>query len=489
MHPGGYRRLANQALLRDTVVAAYLAHTIKSADVRFRYNVSVHRREEGCADATDQVKVAFRWIKGCSMVNLVEAGRTVGAQYLTSLRHRDYCHLWFAGASAGAAHWALIVARGWLVFDLSDSSALVGVVTFAAMIPRFLVSPFAGLLADRMDRRTLLAWVFGINLVHNLVLASLTMFGAIDVWHLVALSLINGSARATQMPASGSLLPNLVPREHLPNAIALNQASVHGSRLVGPMLIAPLLAIVGPAGAFSLCTAFYGLGLMQVLRIRTASTGVVHSEEGVLENMLAGLYYLYHHSLLLPLILVVVAHCALTMSYESLLPVLSSDKLGAEGVGFSYIMMAVGAGALLGLMGLAGMQSARARGRVLLLSGILSGIAPVALAASPNLPLALLAAVGIGASQATFMASFATIVQSIVPDAIRGRVTGINNLHIGGLMAIFNLVNGFLADLFGAPILLIVPGLAFVAFISMSLLNPTLRGLYTSGISFPALAP
>jgi MFS family permease len=423
------------------------------------------------------------------MVNLVEAGRAAGAQYLTSLRYRDYRYLWSANVFAGAAHWALIVSRGWLVFDLSDSSALVGVVTFAAMIPRFLVSPFAGLLADRMDRRTLLAWVFGVNLVHNLVLASLTMLGAIHVWPLVALSLVNGSARATQMPASGSLLPNLVPREHLPNAIALNQATVHGSRLVGPMLIAPLLAMVGPAGAFSLCTVFYGLGLIQVLLIRTASTGVVRSDEGVLENMLVGLYYVYHHSLLLPLILLVVGHCALTMSYESILPVLSSDKLGADGVGFSYIMMAVGAGALLGLIALAGMKSERARGRALLLSGILSGFATVALAASPNLPLALLAAAGIGASQASFMAFFATIVQSIVPDAIRGRVTGINNLHIGGLMAIFNLVNGSLADLFGAPILLVVPGLAFVALISMSLLNPTLRGLYTSGISSPTAVP
>ena len=420
------------------------------------------------------------------MANMVEAGRAIGTRYLTSLRHLDYRHLWLANVSAGAAYWALIVARGWLVFDLSDSSALVGVVTFAAMIPRFIVSPFAGLLADRLDRRTLLAWVFGVNIALSLALAVLVMAGAVHVWHLVALSLISGSARATQMPASGSLLPNLVPREHLPNAIALNQATVHGSRLLGPMLIAPFLATTGPAGAFYLCAAFYSLGLIQVLRIRTASTGVVRPEEGVLENMLAGLYYVYHHSLLLPLIVLVVGHCALTMSYESLLPVLSSEKLEAEGVGFSYMMMAVGAGALLGLIGLAGMRSTRTRGLALLVSGVFSGIAPVALAVAPNLPLALLAAVAIGASQASFMALFATIVQSIVPDAIRGRVAGINNLHIGGLMAIFNLVNGSLADVFGAPILLALPGLAFVVFISMSLLNPTLRGIYTSGISSPA---
>jgi MFS family permease len=237
------------------------------------------------------------------------------------------------------------------------------------------------------------------------------------------------------MPASGSLLPNLVPRHHLLNAIALNSATMHGTRLLGPLLTAPLLVTVGAEGAFVLCTVFYCLGMVQVLLIRTRSTGIVQSEKGVLENLLAGLHYVYHHHLLLPLIMLIVAHCSLTMSFESLLPVLAKEKLGAEGAGFSYMMMAVGAGALIAVMGLTRVQSDRVRGRLLLVAGIVSGVAPVALALSPNLPLALLASAGMGASQGSFMTLFTTVVQSIVPDEIRGRVTSINNLHIGGLMA------------------------------------------------------
>ena len=415
------------------------------------------------------------------MFKSLEDGRPAKTQFFTSLQHLDYRRLWFGNVSAGSAHWALIVARGWLVFEITDSSTLVGVVTFAAMIPGFLISPFAGLLADRVDRRRLLAWTFGLDAAHNLLLATLTIVGIVQVWHLVALSLVNGSARAAQMPASGALLPNLVPRHHLLNAIALNSATLHGTRLLGPLLIAPLLATVGVDGAFVLCTALYCLGLIQVSLIRTQSMGLVESEKGVLENLLAGLHYVYHHPLLLPLMLLIVAHCALTMSFESLLPVLAKEKLGAEGVGFSYMMMAVGAGALVGVMGLTRVQDEGVRGRLLLSAGIVSGVAPIALAVSPNLPLALLASAVMGASQGSFMTLFTTIVQSIVPDAIRGRVTSISNLHIGGFMASINLVNGSLADVVGAPTILVVTGMAFLMVIPLSLSSLQVRRLYTIG--------
>jgi MFS family permease len=415
------------------------------------------------------------------LFNPAENGRTTKTQFLTSLQHRDYRWLWFANISAGSAHWALIVARGWLVYDLTDSSTLVGIVTFAAMIPNFLISPFAGLLADRVDRRRLLAWTFGLNAAHNLLLAALTIAGLIEVWHLVVLSLINGSARAAQMPASGSLLPNLVPQHHLLNAIALSSATVHGTRLLGPLMIAPLLMPVGPGGAFVLCTVLYCLGLVQVSLIRMPSTGIVESEKGVLKNLLAGLSYVYHHDLLLPLMVLMVAHCALTMSFESLLPSLASEKFGAEGAGFSYMMMAVGAGALVGVMSLTKVQSNNVRGRLLLVAGIISGVAPIALAISPNLLLALLAAAAMGASQGTYMTLFTTIVQSIVPDGIRGRVTSISNLYIGGFMAGTNLLNGYLADIVDASTILIVTGVAFLTVIPLSFASPQVKQIYSVG--------
>ena len=383
---------------------------------------------------------------------------------------------------AGSAHWALIVARGWLVFDLTGSSGLVGVVTFAAMIPRFLISPFAGLLADRVDRRILLAWAFGINIVQNLVLAILTVLGLIEVWHLVVLSFVNGSARAFQMPASGSLLPNLIPREYLLNAIALNSATLHGTRLFGPLMTGPLLAIsstaFGPGLAFLLCTALYILGLVVVASIRTVSRGSIQVDKGVIDNLLAGLKYVYRDNLLKPLIIIVAVHCALTMSFESLLPVFAREQLGAEGSGFGYMMMAVGAGAIMGVACLTVVRSGHIRGRLLFISGIVSGLAPALLAMCSSMTMALFAAMLMGLSQGCFMTLFTTIVQSVVPDSIRGRVTSVTNLHIGGIMAAFNLVNGSLADISGSPIILICTGLAFTILMPITLANKSLRAQY-----------
>ncbi len=405
----------------------------------------------------------------------------MGERFLMALQHRDYRRLWVANVCVGAAHWALIVARAWLVLVLSDSATLVGLVTFSAMIPRMFIAPFAGLLADQMDRRHLLAWAFGLNLAHNLLLAALAISGLIQVWHLVVLALFEGMIRGVQMPAGSALLPNLVPRENLLNAIVLNSGTQHGGRLLGPLLIVPLMATVGVAWAFLGCTMFYALGFVQVLRIRTPSRGTVRSGEGFLGNLMAGLVYVYHHPLLLSLLVLAVVHCSLTMAFESLLPLLARDKLDMGGEGFAYMMMAIGSGALVGVLFLATIQSELARGRLLLVLGVSSGLTPLALALSPNLYLALLAAVGMGASQSGFMVLFHGTVQSIVPDSIRGRISALNNLHISGAMACFNLANGALADVHPTPWILGVMGSAFVVVVALSFLREPLRTLYSGG--------
>jgi MFS family permease len=176
------------------------------------------------------------------------------------------------------------------------------------------------------------------------------------------------------------------------------------------------------------------------------------------------------------------------MSFESLLPSLAREKFEADGAGFSYMMMAVGAGALVGVMSLTKVQTDNVRGRLLLVAGIISGVAPIALAVSPNLPLALLAAAAMGASQGIYMTLFTTIVQSIVPDGIRGRVTSISNLHIGGFMAGTNLLNGSLADIVGVQTILVVTGVAFLVIIPVSFANLHVRRVYFVGATSMATA-
>ncbi|MCH7745354.1 MAG: MFS transporter [Chloroflexi bacterium] len=415
-------------------------------------------------------------------MSMLESGRAAAVRLGTALQYRDYRTLWLANVCGGAASWALIVARGWLVYEISDSSLWVGVVTFAAMIPRMLVTPFTGYLSDRFNRRNVLAVMFTLNLVHNLILAIVVLTGSIQIWHLVVLSLFNGSARAAQMPAAQALIPNLVPKNLLLNAIALNQATNQGSRLIGPAMVAPLLATTGVESAFFLCTGFYAISLIQVLRIRTVSKGAIDKSKKLINNMTEGFSYVYKTPIMRAITIMALFHCGLTMSFESLLPVLSSQQLNAEGAGFSYMMMAVGAGALVSAITLAGIRSETTRGRLFLYMGLLSGVTPILLALSFNMPMALAAAAGMGASQAGFMTITHTMIQSIVPDGIRGRVAGIYSMHVGGMMASINLINGALADYISAPVLLSVGGVLFIVIMFLSLRRVTIRQIYSRGL-------
>ena len=258
-------------------------------------------------------------------------------RFLLALQYSDYRDLWVATTCSGAAAWALIVARGWLAYEITENSVWVGIITFAAMAPRVFSTPIVGYLADRFDRKTLLQWIFALNLVHNVILSFLVMNDMAGTWTLMVLALFNGTLRASQMTVASALIPNLVPRQHLLNAMALNQATQQGSRMVGALAILPLMGFVSIDMAFWLCSAFYAVGLLAVGRVGIKSTGKLDESQGFWFNMVAGFKYVYSRPQILAMVLLVLAHCALTMSYESILPVISDEKLGAGSVGVSYL--------------------------------------------------------------------------------------------------------------------------------------------------------
>lgn len=427
------------------------------------------------------------------MTSVAAVGRELGSRYLGSLGILEYRKLWTATACSQSASWALIVARAALVLQLTGSAAWTGYVTFAAMIPSVVVSPVAGYLADRYNRRTVLACAYAVNVADNLALALLVAMRLIEPWHMLLLAAITGSARSTQMPAAQALVANMVPRNRLLNAVSLYQVTFHGARFLGPFLILVVLWATGHQNwVFFLCCGLYVLGLTMVFSIRTVSKGVVEAGkfgQVFLRNILAGLSFMYHHPLVLSIVFLVVAHCGMTMSFESLFPVLSRDKLGmADSASImgsaSYLMVGYGAAALLTSLFLAGLQSERSRGQMLLWLGIFSGLTPIALAFSPNIELATLSAAGMGASQGGFMTLSHAMLQTIAPDAVRGRLMGVYSWHTQGFMAGFNLVNGTLAGFTAltAPIILAAGGAAFVIVVACSVSRVPLRQLYGRGL-------
>ena len=404
-------------------------------------------------------------------------------RFLLALQYRDYRTLWIATTCSGSAAWALIIARGWLAFEITGASYWVGVVTFGAMIPRLFSTPIFGFLADRFDRQSLLRWIFILNLGHNVALAILVMLSWAGPWSLLFLSLVNGTLRAGQMTTTTALIPNLVPRDRLLNAIALNQATQQGSRMVGALAILPLLGLVNIEAAFWLCSGFYAVGLVQVSRITTRSTGVIDPTQSFARNLVEGFVYVYNRPQILAMVLLVLAHCALTMSYESLLPALSEAKLGAGSVGVSYLLGGVGAGALAASVFLAGVRSTETRGKLFLFFGVLSGLGSMILAVSSFSGFSVAAAVLMGINQAGFMTISHTIIQSLTDDEVRGRVAGVYSVHVGGSMAVTNLINATIADVFNASSVMAVGGILFLIVVCLSLGSATLRRIY-----FPRLA-
>lgn len=382
--------------------------------------------------------------------------------------------------------WTLIVAVAWLVLEKSGSSGWVGIITFASMIPFLIVSPIGGLMADHFDRRKLALATFLLSALNVSVMAMLALADVIELWHVAVLAFTGGISRATQEPTIQALIPNQVPREDLLNAIALNAATRHGARFFGLLVAAPLMAVdfIGVNGVLVLSAVFQGIGTLLMARVHTVSKGKSGPGHGVAKGMMDGFIYIYSNRVITLLIVLVAFHCALTMSFESVLPVFSREQLSAADASvLGYMVMAFGVGALVGTVFMAGVRNDRLKGQLLVWTGLGSGITPVVLAFSGNLTLAMLAASMMGASQATFMALTNTYVQMVVPDRLRGRISSLYILHAGGIMAFTNLGYGFLADSFSAPIILAVTGVLFVVWVcALSASQPFLRQIYRSGV-------
>ena len=442
-------------------------------------------------------------------------------RFLAALVFRDFRFLAVATLCSGSGAWALIVARGSWVFGIPELEAnaglWVGLITFAAMSPRFFATPFIGYLADKVTRKRLLQWVYLLQLAQATVMAVLVMVGIANPWYVVILAVVNGTLRATQQTAAQSLAPNLVDRERLPNAVALNEAMQQGSRAVGPAILLAVAVTVGTgvlfgsggelfsisslvftlgtsAIVFWACAAFYLVALISSLNIRTVSSGSIDRRRSFWANTAAGFAYAYSTPLVFGIILMAVAHCVLVMSFESMLPPLAREKLSPDGITFSQndvyaLMTALGIGALFSSIFIGGIVSHITRGRMFLVLGFTSSLTPIGLGLSAQTGVSMIAAVLMGLGTAGFMTITHTIIQSVVPDEIRGRVASVYSMHVGGSMAFANLLYGRLADSYSAGYVMAVVGAAFTLVVLGTLIGSGFwRGIYLRGEARPVVA-
>ncbi|MBZ5581758.1 MAG: MFS transporter [Acidobacteriia bacterium] len=369
---------------------------------------------------------------------------------LRALRHRNF-QLFFGGQLISlVGTWMQSIAQAWLVYRLTGSAVLLGAIGFAGQIPVFLLAPAGGIVADRYSRRSIVVGTQTASMALALALALLTLSGAVRIWHIFALAALLGAVNAFDIPARQAFIVDMVGRADLMNAIALNSSMFNASRIVGPAVAGILVASIGEgwcffANAVSYIAVIAGLLLMQVARReRLPEAGSPFSR--VIEGFRFVIANPPVHSLLVLLAVVSITG----MPYAVLMPIFAVRVLHGGAQTLGWLMGVTGVGALAGALVLASKRDLTGLGRWVARSALVFGIALAAFGASRRLPLSAAILVVVGFSMMIEMGSSNTLIQSMVPDRLRGRVMSVYSMMFMGMAPIGSLLAGAAADKIGA---------------------------------------
>jgi MFS family permease len=382
---------------------------------------------------------------------------------LRSLRHRNY-RLFFCGQLVSlTGTWMQNVAQSWLVYRLTGSEVLLGLVSFAGLMPIFVLSPFGGAIADRVDRRRLLIGTQTASLLAALVLALLTLLGTVTVWHVVAVAVAFGVVNAVDVPARQAFVPSLVGEEELVNAIALNSTMFNGARVLGPAVAGIVLAAVGEGWCFAVNAASFLAVIVGLALMRVPAHRPDRHVRSTLARIAEGFRFVWVHVPIRALLLLLAVVSVTGMPYSVLMPVFAERVLHGGARALGLLMAASGCGALGGALVLAARRGIRGLGRWVALAAAGFGTSLVLFSFSRSLALSIGLLVPAGFAMIVQMASSNTLVQSMVPDRLRGRVMSVYSMMFLGMAPFGSLLAGALAERFGAPAVVGAGGTVCVA--------------------------
>jgi MFS family permease len=389
----------------------------------------------------------------------VKDPKTLLSSVLRSLRHRNF-RLFTVGQSISlVGTWIQQVAVGWLVYRMTDSALLLGLVSFAAQGPTFVLAPLAGAIADRGNRRRLLLVVQTLMMVQALALAVLVLSGKVQIWHIVALSALLGCLSGFDIPIRQSFLVEMVEgKEDLSNAIALNSSMFNGARLIGPAIAGFAIALVGEGVCILVNGLSYIAVLAALLGMRIKPRAVHEHTEHVLSQIRAGFAYAFGFAPIRSVLLLVAVVSLLGVPFSVLLPIIAGKVLHGDAKTLGALVSSTGAGALAAALYLAGRQSVRGLSKVITYSCVMFGIALLLFSVSHELWLSALALILAGFGMMLQMASSNTFLQTVVDDDKRGRILSLYTMAYIGVAPIGSLLMGFVAQHVGAPITLAIGG-------------------------------
>ncbi len=388
-----------------------------------------------------------------------------------SLRYRNYRLIWTSMLFSSSGQWMEQVALSWLVWTLTEDPFMLGAINGTRSLPFFL-SPLAGVAADRIDRKKLMITTqFGVMIL-SFSMSLLVYSGLIRLWMVFIFAILAGTTWAFNQPVRQAIIPNLVPKKHIMNAVALGSSAMNMTRLIGPIGAGFIIAFVGVEGAFASKGLAYIAVILMTLFVKVPPIGEAANRLGIRQDLWSGFHYIWTNRMIFTLLVMALIPIVLVMPYIwSFMPVFADQvyDMGPEGMGILY--GAVGLGALGGSLTVASLGNFRQKGLLLMLSGIVMGAMLILFGMSTYFPLTLIVLVGVGFPQTFYNSLTQTLIQMNITDDVRGRVMSILMLD-RGLGPLGSFFAGLMASIVGAPGAVIIGGsltliLAIFGFIFM----------------------
>jgi len=423
------------------------------------------------------------------------AGQGRAAGTFRALKHRNF-QLFFGGQIISlVGTWMQTVAQAWLIYRLTGSGALLGVLGFVGQFPIFLLSPLAGLAADRWPRQRVVIATQSASMVLAFILAALTMTGRIRVWEIIVLATLLGIVNAFDVPARQSFMIEMVGREDLINAIALNSSMFNLARVAGPAIAAGLVAVVGEGWCFLLNGLSYLAVIAGLFLMRIQKRIAVHDGAAPLEKLREGLRFARHTKPIRALLVLVAIVSFMALPYTVLMPIFAVQILHGGVNAYGWLMGAVGFGAMFGALALAMRHELRGLGKVVAYAATGLGASLVLFSASHWFWVSFMILIVSGFTMMMQFTATNTLIQSMVPDQLRGRVMSLYSMMFLGMTPFGSLLAGALADRIGAPVTMAIGGLvSCLGGLAFARKWPAMRGpardlVAAQGVMSPAPQP
>jgi len=395
-----------------------------------------------------------------------------------AFEHRNYRLYWFGNLASLIGTWIQNIATGWLVLTLTNSPFFVGLNSTVAWLPAWIVSLPAGAMADRFDKRRLMIGTQTVLALFALALAVLYWTHVLTIYHVLVISCLSGFAATMNGPIAQSLVPDLVGRKNVLNAIALNNAMFNSARIIGPAIAGVLLGTIGAGGCFGINSASFLaiIGALWLIRLPRSEPHL--HEESVWQQILTGLRFVMGHRDIRTLIVLIAVFSSFGMIYLPLMPVFARDVFHSGAREYGVMMTCVGVGAVAGGLALATVSKTRHKGVILMLGTAGIGLLSIALSFVRDVRLALPLVALIGFCQTSITSLMNTLIQTIAPEHVRGRALSVYMLAFNGMFPLGCLVGGAIAQKLGAPAATLVGGcVVLVSLAAVSIFAPQVRKL------------